>query len=81
MVSPSHVYTTSAAKGHLMWKSHLRELNLTLDQELSLQLHEFVQKRECKADGIVTFTGCKAPLMWGEIVPLWFVEKMSNRGK
>lgn len=75
------VYIASAAKGQIMWKSYLRELDITLDPELSFQFLEFVQKRECKADGIVTFTGSDAPLMWGEVIPLWFVEKNVDSGK
>ena len=75
------VYVSRGAKGEVMWKSYLRELDITLDLELSLQFIEFVQKRDCKADGIVTFTGDDAPLKWGEVVPLWFVEKNVDSGK
>ena len=77
------VYMANAARGNALWNDCFQdiELKIPLDTELSGQLLEFVQKRDFKADGIITFSRMEAPLRWGEVVPLWFVDKKVDSEK
>ena len=77
------VYMANAARGNALWNDCFQDivLNVPLDSQLSGQLLEFVQKRGFKADGIITFSGMESPLRWGEVVPLWFVNKKVDSEK
>lgn len=71
------VYLANGARGNALWNDCFQdiELSIRLDAQVSSQLLEFVQKRGFKADGIFTFSRMESPLRWGEVVPLWFVDK------
>lgn len=77
------VYTANAARGNALWNDCFQdiELNIPLDTQLSDQFLGFVQKRGFKADGVITFSRMEAPLRWGEVVPLWFVDKKVDSEK
>ena len=74
------VYMSGVARGNALWNGSFEEFELSveLDNELSEQLLEFVQKRGISADGIVTFSRMETPLRWGEVVPLWFVKNKAG---
>ena len=77
------VYMANAARGNALWNGCFQdiEVNIPLETQLSGQLLEFVQKQGFKADGIITFTKMESPLRWGEVVPLWFVDKKLDSEK
>lgn len=77
------VYMSGAARGNALWNDQWQdiELSIPLGSELSPQLLDFVQQRGLKADGIITFSMMEAPIRWGEVVPLWFVNKKIDSGK
>jgi len=77
------VYMANAARGNALWNGCFQdiEVNIPLDTQLSGQLLEFLQKRGFKADGIITFSKMESPLRWGEVVPLWFVDKKLDSEK
>ena len=71
------VYTTNAACGNALWNDTWQdiEVSVPLDAQLSGRLLDFVLKQGLKADGIIPFSRMEAPLRWGEVVPLWFVNR------
>ena len=71
------VYMANAARGNALWNDCFQdiELSIPLDTEISKKLLGFVQEKGFKADGIITFSLAEAPLRWGEVIPLWFVNK------
>lgn len=75
------VCISDKAQGVVPWNKRRREVKLTLDMNLSLELLKFVQERDVKADGIVSFGASEAPLKWGEVVPLWFVDRKLDSAK
>ena len=77
------VYMTNVACGNALWNDTWQdiEVSVLLDVHLSGQLLDFVQKQGLKADGIVTFSMMEAPLRWGEVVPLWFVNRKVDSDK
>ena len=77
------VYTTKTACGNALWNDTWQdiEVSITLDAQLSSQLLEFVEKQGLKADGIIPFSMMEAPLRWGEVVPLWFVNRKIDSDK
>ena len=77
------VYMANAARGNALWNDNWEDIKLSVpfDAKLSDQLLDFVQKRGIKADGIITFSMMEAPLRWGEVVPLWFVDRKIKSDK
>lgn len=77
------VYMTNAACGNALWNDTWQdiEVSVPLDAHLSGQLLDFVQKQGLKADGIIPFSRMEAPLRWGEVVPLWFVNRKIDSDK
>ena len=77
------VYMANAARGNALWNDNWQDIKVSvpLDAQLSDQLLDFVQKRGLKADGIITFSMMEAPLRWGEVVPLWFVDRKIDSDK
>lgn len=77
------VYMANTARGNALWNDCWQdiEINIPLDAQLSDQLLGFVQKRGLKADGIITFSMMEAPLRWGEVVPLWFIDRKIDSEK
>lgn len=77
------VYMANAARGNALWNDCFQdiELSIPLDTEISKKLLGFVQQKGFKADGIITFSLAEAPLRWGEVIPLWFVNKKVDSDK
>lgn len=77
------VYMANAARGNALWNDTWQDIEVSVpsDAQLSGQLLDFVQKRGLRADGIETFSKMEAPLRWGEVVPLWFVNRKISSDK
>ena len=77
------VYMANAARGNALWNDCFQdiEVNIPLDAQLSDKLLGFVQERGFSADGVIAFSKMESPLRWGEVVPLWFVDKKVDSEK
>ena len=71
------VYLSKKAVGNALWNECWDEisLNIELDSEVSGELMEHLQEQGIQVDGLSAFTAMEVPMRWGEVVPLWFVDK------
>jgi len=68
------VYLNPNAEGNAEWNDAWSEykVKINLEENISRNLVEKISETE----GIVSFAKYAVPLRWGEVVPLWFLERM-----
>ncbi len=69
---------SNKTSGSFEWNNRYREygVEIELDQEASRDLYFHLQKKKhClpQVEAMVAFAGLNTPLMWAEVVPLYFV--------
>ncbi|XP_078609570.1 uncharacterized protein LOC144880947 [Branchiostoma floridae x Branchiostoma japonicum] len=71
------VFVNPTAKGTAEWNNCWDDIKLELpmDKALANQLLTHLGDSGIDAQGICCFTNYDAPLRWGEVVPLWFIQK------
>ncbi|XP_078691410.1 uncharacterized protein LOC144921881 [Branchiostoma floridae x Branchiostoma belcheri] len=71
------VYLNPTAAGTAEWNDCWGDIKLELpvDNVLANQLLAHLSDSGIDAQGICCFTNYDAPLRWGEVVPLWFIQK------
>ena len=71
------IYTADVAKGNALWNNCWQEfeVEVPLDSERAATLLDHLQKWGVRADGISCFGKTEAPIRWGEVVPLWCLDK------
>ena len=73
-------YKNEKAQGTASWHDEYQEFNsvLKLNSKLTSDLLKFLQKREHRTEGIMSYTASEpSPLRWGEVVPTWFLRNIS----
>ena len=78
------VILNEVAAGSAEWNGHWKDfqISLELDPENSVNLLEELRKKNITANGVTSFSfRFPAPLRWGQVVPLWFVEKPQMKMK
>lgn len=70
------VYLNSRAKGNALWNGEWSEfeVEVPLDKELSKKILQHLQEDKIGAEGVNSFALTEAPLRWGEVVPLWYLQ-------
>ena len=77
------VYLNTRAKGNAEWNGHWTEydVNIPLDSDLAKAFLDHLQGDNIPANGVAPFDPReKAPLRWGEVVPLWFFRDLTSAG-
>ncbi len=76
------IYLNPDAKGNAEWNAQWSEfeVDVTLDTELAAKMIEHLRRDGIAAEGINAFTCCEMPLRWGEVIPLWFLQKFTLAG-
>ena len=71
------VYMNNKAKGNALWNEKWDEfqVEIPLDNELALKLIQHFEEEGIDAQGINAFARTEAPLRWGEVVPVWYLEQ------
>ncbi|XP_066291853.1 uncharacterized protein [Branchiostoma lanceolatum] len=71
------VYVNPVAKGTAEWNDYWDDIKLELPMDKELANKFLTHLGDCGIDaqGICCFTNYDAPLRWGEVVPLWFIQK------
>lgn len=71
------VYMDSTAKGNALWNEKWDEfkVEIPLDSALALKIIQHFEDEGIDAQGINSFARTEAPLRWGEVVPLWYLEQ------
>lgn len=71
------VYLNAIAKGNALWNEKWDEFNVEvpLDTELALSILEHLKVEGVDAQGVNSFARTEAPLRWGEVVPIWYLEQ------
>ena len=75
------LYLNQGANGNAEWNGEYQDFSVEvkINQELSIQLLDFLYEKETAIHGISTFSPTvNAPLRWGEVVPLWFLKELSS---
>ncbi len=71
------VYLNNRAKGNALWNEKWDEfkVDVPLDTELALKIIKHFEEDGIDAQGVNSFARTEAPLRWGEVVPLWYLEQ------
>ena len=74
------VYLNTTAKGNAEWNGQWTEfeVDIALDTDLSTKLLDHLQSDGVAAEGIFAFA--EAPLRWGEVIPLYFLQDFTKAG-
>ncbi len=78
------IYMNKGGSGSAEWNNEYKKFKVQVefDQEITNELLEYLLDKETAVHGIATFTlGVNAPFRWGEVVPLWFLRKLSTKPK
>ncbi|WP_455140673.1 DODA-type extradiol aromatic ring-opening family dioxygenase [Candidatus Hodarchaeum mangrovi] len=84
-ISLSHdygFYVNETAKGTAEWEGDYAEYKtqISLDIKRTNELYQKLQEKKLPLSTITAFTSSvNAPLRWGEVVPLYFLEKISMK--
>ncbi|NHK32047.1 MAG: hypothetical protein FK730_11890 [Asgard group archaeon] len=76
------IYLNKIAKCSAEWNGDYKEFTceVSLDQELSEKLLDYLTEKETAISGIASYTpSMEIPLRWGEAVPLWFLKDISAK--
>ncbi|MBN1329402.1 MAG: hypothetical protein JXA54_08005 [Candidatus Heimdallarchaeota archaeon] len=75
------IYVNKSGEGSAEWNGSYQDykINIDFNQELAIELYEYLIEKETNVSKIATFTpSVDAPLRWGEAVPLWFIRDLKN---
>ena len=77
------VYTNCLAKGNALWKGEWDEfkVEVPLDNALAMKIIEHFEEDQIDVEGVNCFEGTEAPLRWGEVVPIWYLEREFKKSK
>jgi len=78
------IYLNKGGSGSAEWMGEYKkyQANIEFDQEISQNLLDYLIDKETAINGVVSFTSSvDAPLRWGEVVPLWFLRKLTKKPK
>ena len=75
------VYMNNKAKGNALWNEKWNEfqVEIPLDNELALKLIQHFEEEGIDAQGVNAFARTDAPLRWGEVVPVWYLEQQFKK--
>ena len=75
------VYMNSKAKGNALWNEKWDdfEVDVPLDTELATKIIQHFEQEGIDAQGVNSFARTEAPLRWGEVVPLWYLERQFKK--
>ena len=76
------VYTNPSASGNAEWNDEWDEYKaeVSIDLELSEGLIKHLRADNILVEGITTFARFNSPLRWGEVVPLWYLKPITEKG-
>ena len=77
------VYLNQAFEGTAEWEGEYLEYKVSVKNDLDSanMLLDAFRKNKASVSGLITFTqSAIAPLRWGEVIPLWFLEPMQYQG-
>ncbi|MHA1211392.1 MAG: hypothetical protein ACTSSH_02925 [Candidatus Heimdallarchaeota archaeon] len=75
------IYVNKGGLGTAEWEGKYKnyKVNVDFDQKLTTKLYDYLLEKETSISKIASFTpGVEAPFRWGEVVPLWFLRKITN---
>ncbi|XP_028415640.1 uncharacterized protein LOC114539004 [Dendronephthya gigantea] len=77
------IYMNNVAKGNALWNGKWDEfkVEVPIDTELATKIVEHFEEDEIDAQGVNSFARTEAPLRWGEVVPLWYLEREFKKSK
>ena len=75
------VYMNNKAKGNALWNEKWDEfeVEIPLDTELAMKIIQHFEQEGIDAQGVNSFARTEAPLRWGEVVPLWYLEQQFKK--
>ena len=75
------IYMNSIAKGNALWNGKWDEfgVEIPLDTDLALKIIQHFEEDGIDAQGVNSFARTEAPLRWGEVVPLWYLEQQFKK--
>ena len=77
------VYMNNIAKGNALWNGKWDEfeVEVTIDAEMAKKIIEHFEEDQIDAQGVNSFSRTEAPIRWGEVVPLWYLEREFKKSK